>query len=197
MKMSREKLDEILERHKDWLKGEDCGGRANLYGADLYEANLYEADLRGANLRGANLRGANLYGANLRGADLYEANLYEANLGGANLGGANLGGANLRGANLYEANLYEADLRGAIGGNRRIESLQVYPYRITILDKQVVWGGCTKKTAHEWLEYEGKELMPSDKTYLETVTKPFIRMVLALNNGGAVGYPRSLKRSSR
>ena len=69
--MNKEKLKEILEKHRHWID-EDCEGwqdmRANLRGANLRGANLRGADLRGADLRGANLRGANLYGANLYGA---------------------------------------------------------------------------------------------------------------------------------
>jgi len=58
--------------------------------------------------------------------------------------------------------------------------LQIDPYKIIILDKEIVWGGCTKKTAQEWLEYTGEDLSESDKKYLETVTKPFLRMVMWL-----------------
>ena len=91
--MTKEQLNEILEKHKKWLNDEPGGERANLWGANL----------RGANLRGADLWGADLWGADLRGADLR----------GANLWGADLRGANLWGANLWGANLQEADLRGA------------------------------------------------------------------------------------
>jgi hypothetical protein len=111
-----------------------------------------------------------LCGANLRGA-----NLCDANLRGANLCDADLCGANLRGADLCDANL-----RGAVGGNSRVDCLQVYPYKIVIVDEQTVWGGCTKKTAQEWLDYAGEERNEEDRKYLETVTKPFIRMVLGV-----------------
>ena len=43
----------ILEKHRKWLRGEDGGERANLYGADLSEANLSGANLSRANLSGA------------------------------------------------------------------------------------------------------------------------------------------------
>ena len=56
--MTKTELNNILDKHKKWLNGEDDGERANLYMADLY----------GADLRGADLRGADLYGADLRGA---------------------------------------------------------------------------------------------------------------------------------
>ena len=44
-KIKQAELNEILRKHKLWLKNEECGKKANL---------------RGANLRGANLLGANL-----------------------------------------------------------------------------------------------------------------------------------------
>lgn len=81
--MTKEKLSEILEKHKLWL-----GGKANGVKANLSEANLSGADLRGADLSGADLRGANLRWANLRWADLRGANLSGADLSGANLSGA-------------------------------------------------------------------------------------------------------------
>ena len=57
-------LNEILELHRLWLRGDNSGECANLYGANLRGANLY-----GANLYGAGLRGADLSGANSRGAE--------------------------------------------------------------------------------------------------------------------------------
>ena len=90
MKISAEKLQEIIKSHGRWLRNEEGGERANL--------------------RDAYLSGANLRGADLRDANLSDANLSDANLSGADLRGANLRGANLRGANLRDANLSGADL---------------------------------------------------------------------------------------
>ena len=78
MNISKEKLNEIIELHVKWLRGEKGGNCADLIGADLSNANL-----RGANLRGADLRGADLSDANLRGANLSDADLCYANLSGA------------------------------------------------------------------------------------------------------------------
>lgn len=91
--MTKEQLDEILEKHKKWLNDEPGGERADLRGA-----SLQKADLRGANLWEANLREADLWGADLWRADLWEAILREANLWEADL---------------RRANLWEADLQGA------------------------------------------------------------------------------------
>ena len=100
MKISAEKLQEIIKSHGRWLRNEEGGERANLRDAYLSGANLRGADLRGANLRGANLRDAYLSGANLRGADLRDADLSDAYLSDAYLSGANLRDANLSGADL-------------------------------------------------------------------------------------------------
>ena len=85
MKISAEKLQEIIKSHGRWLRNEEGGERANLSGADLSDADLSDANLRGANLRGANLSDANLSGAYLRGADLSDADLSGAYLRGADL----------------------------------------------------------------------------------------------------------------
>jgi hypothetical protein len=91
--LTAEALDDILRRHRLWLKGDAGGARANL--------------------RNANLRNADLSNADLYNADLYNANLSNADLSNANLSNANLSNANLRNANLSNANLYNANLRNA------------------------------------------------------------------------------------
>ena len=78
--MTKEQLNEVLEKHKKWLNDEPGGERADLWGADLRGADLWGADLRGANLWGANLQEADLRRANLQGANLWGANLREADL---------------------------------------------------------------------------------------------------------------------
>ena len=118
MKITQEKLKEIIASHGKWLRCENDGEIAN-----LRNANLSGADLSRTDLRNANLCGANLYGADLSNADLHSANLRNANLSGADLSrtdldcadlsGANLSGASLYGANLCGASLYGADLSNA------------------------------------------------------------------------------------
>ena len=63
--ITKNELEEILQKHEKWLVGTHGGVRA-----DLSEANLRGADLRGAFLRGAFLREAFLRGADLRGTVL-------------------------------------------------------------------------------------------------------------------------------
>ena len=119
--MEQAKLQEILQKHKKWLDGDEKEGAraylsydnlsgnylsaADLRGANLYDADLSAADLRRANLRGANLSAANLRGANLRNADLNGTDLSDADLRAADLHGADLSGADLSGADLRGANL--------------------------------------------------------------------------------------------
>lgn len=51
--MTKEKLAEILAKHKLWLENSPEGEKADLSGANLCKANLCEADLCGADLSGA------------------------------------------------------------------------------------------------------------------------------------------------
>ncbi len=111
--LSKEELQEILEKHKKWLTGKDGGERADLRGTDLSWANLREADLRGTDLSWANLRRADLRRADLRGTDLRGTDLRGTDLSWANLRRADLRRADLRGADLREAYLRGADLREA------------------------------------------------------------------------------------
>lgn len=85
MKISAEKLQEIIKSHGRWLRNEEGGERANLSGADLSDADLSDANLSGANLSDANLSDANLSGAYLSDADLRDADLSGAYLRGADL----------------------------------------------------------------------------------------------------------------
>ena len=95
MKISAEKLQEIIESHGRWLRNEEGGERANLRSADLSSA-----DLSGADLSSADLYCADLSSADLSGADLRSANLRSADLSGADLRGADLRSADLRSADL-------------------------------------------------------------------------------------------------
>ena len=54
LKMQKERLQEILESHKKWLRGKD-GKKADLRCADLRWADLKGVDLRCVDLRGTDL----------------------------------------------------------------------------------------------------------------------------------------------
>ena len=73
--LSKEQLNDILEKHKRLLLSCADGTRADLTRADLRDADLRDADLTGANLTRADLRDADLTRADLTRADLIGANL--------------------------------------------------------------------------------------------------------------------------
>ena len=62
-RVSKKELAKIIERHGQWLRGEDGGERADLSGADLSQANMAWANLAGAELSGARMTRADLTGA--------------------------------------------------------------------------------------------------------------------------------------
>ena len=88
-------LNEILQKHEMWLKGEEGGECADLSGADLRYTDLSGVDLRGADLRYADLRGSDLRHANLRCTNLSDVDLRYADLRYADLRYADLRYANL------------------------------------------------------------------------------------------------------
>lgn len=95
MRITQEKLKEIIASHGKWLKGENGGKSADLRNADLRYASLGGANLDCAKLYGADLRGAVLRNAKLYGADLNDAKLSNADLRVADLCDATLSGASL------------------------------------------------------------------------------------------------------
>ena len=78
--ITKEELQEILEKHQKWLNDEEGGERANLRYANLSRADLSCADLSCADLSCADLSGANLRYANLSRADLDEDQLIRKGL---------------------------------------------------------------------------------------------------------------------
>lgn len=154
-KYTTEEIKEILGKHKKWLRNEEGGCRADLYGADLYGANLYGADLRYADLRGADLRYADLLRANLRRADLRDADLCGADLYWADLYWADLRGVNLCGANLRYADLDYSVLPlwcGSLDANFDDRQLKQIAYHL-------VRAGLQSKNASEETKHELAKLV--------------------------------------
>ena len=180
--MTHDELQVILAGHKEWLKDNTKGKRANLRDADLRGTDLSDANLRGANLKGANLsyadlsdanlRGVNLRGVNLSDADLSDANLRDANLRGVNLRGADLRDANLRDANLSDANLRYADLRYAnlkganlrganlrdadllcMGNQKELKTLQLDKWDVGYT-YDTLQIGCQRHAIEKWLKWD-------------------------------------------
>ena len=113
MEISKKKLQEILDAHKEWVDGDRPIGRANFSGLDLSGISLKNIDLNCVNFRNANLQNADLSGADLSNADFKGADLSGANLCSADLENADLSNAKLLNAKLNEANLNKACLIGA------------------------------------------------------------------------------------
>lgn len=137
--MEKEKIDEILRSHKEWLdtngeKGKRADfSRAYLHGADFSGLDLSHANFIGAHLSNVNFEGTILNGANfnkaeliytnfhktdlsysdLRCSDLHEADLSCSDLHEADLKGANLSNVNFRGTFLIGADLRGVNLHGA------------------------------------------------------------------------------------
>ncbi|MCP4135112.1 MAG: pentapeptide repeat-containing protein [bacterium] len=121
--MNKDTLQEILEKHDEWLSSEGAlGEKAILNNADLSSMSLREVNLGKANLQKINFTGTNLNLANLSGADLSSAALSEADLSGADLRNANLSRAGLSGVDLSGADLSGADLSGADLGDADLSS---------------------------------------------------------------------------
>jgi hypothetical protein len=110
MEYTQEELNNILDKHQKWLRGEEGGDRADLVGAHLEGVHLEgacleRASLASVHLEQAHLEYAHLKRAYLRGAYLEGACLKEAYLEGAHLEGAHLKGINLEGAHLEGADI--------------------------------------------------------------------------------------------
>ncbi|WP_128374644.1 pentapeptide repeat-containing protein [Streptomyces cavernae] len=84
----RRKINVLLLRTSELVRGGGGRKKKDRRGADLIGARLRGADLRGVSLRGAYLIAADLTGADLRGADLIGADLRDADLTDADLTGA-------------------------------------------------------------------------------------------------------------
>ena len=73
-RLDKGELEEILQKHQDWLNGEPDGERADLSYTDLSYANLSESDLAYANLFNINLSDADL---EARLQSLYDLNVID------------------------------------------------------------------------------------------------------------------------
>jgi hypothetical protein len=175
--MNTAEIQTVLKKHRQWLRSDHKGARADLSGANLSGAdlsganlsgaNLSGADLSGADLSGANLSGADLSGANLSGADLSGANLYRADLSGADLyradlSGADLSGADLSGADLSGANLNQACVTDPSGDTVQLIEhpiqLSTKEYHIIIFDKHMQIG-CEPHTFTSWWDFDESRII--------------------------------------
>ena len=110
-KIDAKKLNELLVKHRRYVRRFKDGTRLNLAFVDASGVDLTGHDLTEAELRGWNLSGAKLAGAILVRAHLFGANLSNADLSKADLRRADMRGCNLRSPNFEDAIMVESDLR--------------------------------------------------------------------------------------
>ena len=139
--MEKEKIDEILRSHKEWIDTNGKKGkRADFSNKDLINVDLHGADLSNANFMGTDLSNANFMGTDLSNANFYKAILCHANLSEAKLVGAILNSAILlrvdfRGADLYGADLSHADISDA---NLCCSNLSNSDFRVAIFSRSKI-----------------------------------------------------------
>jgi uncharacterized protein YjbI with pentapeptide repeats len=112
--ISKEQLDDIVEKHQLWLSSSgEQGEKARLYGLILEDVVLDEKDLREADLSGSSLWCASLRFVKLDGACLDNTILVKTDLSNASLKAVNATNAKFSEANLFHANLEGAILQDA------------------------------------------------------------------------------------
>ena len=125
----KEKLPQIISKHKEWLEDHSKGRQAclremNLEGAAFSGLDLSHVDFSDSYLRKVKMVGTKLEGAILNGADFSEADLTKAILDGAQMSRVHLTHSSLeeasmqfaiiQGSILWDSNFKGANLKGAI-----------------------------------------------------------------------------------
>lgn len=128
---STEQLENILEKHEEWLKDKTKGAQADLSNADLSGLNLYDIDLRGAKLSYSDLSNTNLINSDLSYANLNNANLTNANLAKSYIHTSDLMYADLRYANLTNTDLTDSSLEYAYLDNADLTNANLLHSNLT------------------------------------------------------------------
>jgi len=120
-RMTRAKLQPLLEAHARYRAGRANGRRAVLLRCDLRGFDLRDVDLSGGDLvecdfEGSNLTGARFEGTTLIGCRFADSLLNSTDFSGADLSRSDFHMADLRGADLSEATLTDAHLETALLG---------------------------------------------------------------------------------
>jgi len=118
LRLDANAVDELLEKHRRYLRNQSGGARAMLRQCDLSGLDLSGGDwtnsefmvckFDGATLQRAVFRHANLFGSRFNNCDLSGADFEKADLRGAKFELANLTGAHLGGADLREGMVIDA-----------------------------------------------------------------------------------------
>ncbi len=122
-------LDDALEKHGMYLRGQMGGARAviqyqNLSRVNFRNGDWTQADFAGsafvnANMSHAIFTSSNFFGCDMRNANLEESNLTRADLRGAYIAGANLTRANLEAADMREGKIMKRGKRGVLEDRKR------------------------------------------------------------------------------
>lgn len=128
--MEQYTLDDIIEKHGRYLRGQKGGARAviqyrnlselSFKGNDLSQADFTGSMLIGADLTDSNFSGCSFFACDLRNANIKNANLSRCDLRGAYVAGANLTGADLRDADMREGKIMKRDKRGILEDRKRL-----------------------------------------------------------------------------
>jgi uncharacterized protein YjbI with pentapeptide repeats len=120
--LSQHALDDVIEMHGMYLRGQKGGARCvlhyrNLSHLDFKERDLSHADFTGSVLLETKLAGGNFQSANFFACDMRNANLKKGNFKRADFRGAFVAGADLIGADLTDADMREGKImkRGKSG----------------------------------------------------------------------------------
>jgi uncharacterized protein YjbI with pentapeptide repeats len=188
--MNQTEINEIVRKHRLWLKGREGGSRADFTGRNLCKVDFTGRDLRSAIFTDAILHGAVFTNSTLIGVNFTNAKLTDANLSCAILHYANFTNADLTNVNfsysvltdidftnaiLNGANLYRTTLNGANFTNTNILILQhsewtVYIHADTLQIENHHY------SHDKWLNFNDDEIQEIDSNMLEwwKKYKPFI-----------------------
>ena len=124
-RISKDRLDNVIKEHAQWLENHEQGKRADLSNYNLRKFKLQQVNLSYANLTGTCFFEADLHGANLSHADLNNANFDDADLSEAILDKADLYRASICHANLYKVEAEQTNFTSCIMWNSNFKEASV------------------------------------------------------------------------
>jgi len=127
--LSQSVMDEVLQKHAMYLRGQVGGARCvlkyrDLSGLDFQQYDLSQADFTGSLLIDVDMSngiyiGASFFACDMRNADMHNGNFSRADFRGAYVAGANLSGANLSDVDLREGKIMKRGDRGVLEDRKR------------------------------------------------------------------------------
>ncbi|MCI9130317.1 MAG: pentapeptide repeat-containing protein [Eggerthellaceae bacterium] len=111
--ITEQELEEILEKHRLWVRDKPGGERADLTDADLRGIDLREALLSSAACKGACFDGVDMRGSNISAADMRGASFRMTKMHGSYARGTRFNRAEISRSNMNKMLLREADFSKA------------------------------------------------------------------------------------